>query len=145
MGFFIKSTLAQHATTKTRKIINSLHGISTKCSFDSCYCSNHDDWVKILVFHFKFSFSRDFCKELLMSCRFSMDRVDDTIFDKFQWSSTTVEGTSRWRWAHQHKCGQHELRCSLNEVEGRSFLAKEYKFRWDIFERIICIKYCRTK
>jgi len=44
-----------------------------------------------------------------------------------------------------HRCGQHELRCSLNEMQGRSFLAREYKFRWDIFERFICMKYCQTK
>jgi len=40
---------------------------------------------------------------------------------------------------------QHELRCSLNAMKGRRFLASEYKFRWDIFERIICMKYCRTR
>jgi len=44
-----------------------------------------------------------------------------------------------------NQCGQHELRCSLNETQGRRFLAKEYKFRWDIFERIICMKHCWTK
>jgi len=39
-----------------------------------------------------------------------------------------------------NSCGQHEWRCSLNEMEERNFLAKEYKFRLDIFEKITCMK-----
>jgi len=41
-------------------------------------------------------------------------------------------------------CGQHDTRCSLNEMQGLSFHWKKLKFRWQILERIICMKYCRT-